>query len=820
MTVLPQLPEPVSLPLRGRALLRALLIGASIGGAAAIAPMACAQSAIDARSEWNIPAGPLDAALARFAADSGANLAFEPQLVAGRHSGGVSGSYTATEALDRLLAGSGVTAERSGSGVFRLQRAPASDAVTLPKMKITAAGDSSLPNRQETGYRSRHSAVSGFREQAALDTPFSVATVSAELIDDQQAKSLIDVLRNDPSVTPASNPLWYDRVHVRGFVLSVDAIHRDGLSINDQGSIALENKAAVEINKGLSAMRYGATSPGGTINYAVKRPTQETLRKITLSGDEFGSIGLHADVGGRIGATKQFGYRINAAGEEQRSHIDAFEGDKEFISGFFDWKFNDRLLLEVDVEHQRLDKLNVESPSLFWWASIAEARAAFRRLKPDTYAYQGWAEEPNEQTYIATRVNYDLSENWKATVAMQHAELWRDQDAGGVFSTVAENGDYEASIYYSPDQERNNRAYQLVLQGDVHTGDVLHELAFGYDRLRRDMTYGAGVYTEIGTDNIFNPRGVARPSVSAADAGDSYLANRVRQDSWFITDNLVLNDEWRVFGGLRRTQIRQYGADSVSAPLENPYDRFAITPTAGVVFKPVPEGTLYLSYAEGIEQGAVVPNDPTYTNDGEVLEPLESEQYEAGVKWETGNDVLLTAALFEIDKGLEIERNNGDATRTLVQNGRQVHRGLEVTISGAATEQLRLMAGLAYLDAEIEKTDDETLVGKSVQGVPEWQANLYADYSLDRYVAGLSLTGGLFYVDEKPIDAPNTWMADSFVRIDIGARYLQTLSSHQAITYRLIVDNAADEEYLANTTGGTLEFGEPRTVKASMTYEF
>ncbi|MFN3885508.1 MAG: hypothetical protein ACK4MG_00995 [Aquabacterium sp.] len=201
--------------------------------------------------------------------------------------------------------------------------------------------------------------------------------------------------------------------------------------------------------------------------------------------------------------------------------MDAFKGDKQFVSGFFDWRVNDQLTLELDLEHQRLDKLSVRTPQLWWFGTTEAARAAFSRLRPDTYSYQTWAMEPNRQTYVAARAAYQFSPDWKATLAVQDSKLKRDQNSSGVWDTVAANGEYEADIYYSPNQARNNRAYQLVIQGDVRTGAIRHELALGYDQLQRDMTYPDGVNVSIGFDNIFRDRNVPRPAVGPADAGPS-----------------------------------------------------------------------------------------------------------------------------------------------------------------------------------------------------------------------------------------------------------------------------------------------------------
>lgn len=800
-----------------RLAVQAALLCLAAGSMPAFAQAEPAARAASVKQPFTIPAGTLAEALSRYAAAAGVTLAFDAGQLGDLRSSGLQGQYTVEQGFAKLLSGTGFDVVPSGDKRYSLRRLPQSGSAVLPEVKVTAGMDTPLASRQEQGYRNRSSSVSGFREQEVLNTPFSTSTISAEVIEDQQAKSLADVVKNDPSVTLADNPMWFDRVNVRGFYLGVNAIYRDGLSINDQGSIALENKAAVEVNKGLSALRYGATSPGGTINYVIKRPTDVPLRKINLTGDGYGSVGAHADFGGRFGEYKQFGYRINVAAEELRTHLDAFKGDKQFLSGFFDWHVNDQLTLELDVEYQRVNKLNVATPGVWSWASTAEARSAFSRMKPDTYIYQPWGMSPNEQTNIAGRAHYRFNQDWKATLAVQDSKLKRDQNAAWMLGTVSPTGEYLSYNEYTPGQERNNRSYQVVVQGDVRQGDMRHELAFGYDSVRRDMVANDGVFNLMGMENLYNPRGLSRPAVPSS-VGPSYLSNRVEQDSFFVTDNLVFNEQWRVFGGLRQTSLRQYAAAGPTASLDKAYGKSAVNPTAGLIYKPSPAGTLYASYAEGIEQGGVVP-DVGYTNSGAVLAPLESKQYEIGAKWEVANDMLVTAALFEIDKGLERDNISG-GLRTRVQDGRQLHRGVELTAGGQVTNQLRLIAGLAYLKAEVKETDNAALIGKRPQGVPDWQANLYADYSLNRQVQGLSVNGGVYYGGKKAIDDMNTWMADSFVRLDAGVRYVQKLSNGQEMTYRLTVYNLTDKEYLANTTSGYLQFGEPRAVRLSASYKF
>lgn len=769
----------------------------------------------------DIPAQPLGQALNELARQAGLQLSFPSTLVAGKTSLPVSGRMPAQQALDTMLATSGMVASvRDGAVVVRPAPEYAAGSLAVPVVEVTGKVE-----RAAQGYRGRRSSSAGFRGQDLLDTPYSNTVLGAELIRDQLARTLIDVVKNDPSVTPSDDPHWYDRVNIRGFYLGVDAIYRDGMSINDQGSIALENKAAVEINKGLSALRYGVTSPGGTVNYAVKRPTDTPLRALHLSADEYGGVGLHADLGGRAGASGEFGYRINLAGERLRSHVDAYRGEKRFASGFFDWRIGERLRLELDLEHQRLDKLSIRAPSLWWWgwdedaAAVAAAQAAFSRIGPETYAWQTWAMEPNRQTYAGARAIYQLAPDWKATLAVNYSKLKRDQNSSGVWSTVAPDGEYEADLYYSPNQERNNRTQQLIVEGDLRHGGVRHELAFGADRVRRDMTWSEGVNVPIGFDNLYARRGLPRPAAGPAEAGPSFLRNRVLQTSAFLTDTVVLNEQWRLFGGLRHTSLKQYGEGSATTPASLQYDESALNPNLGLMFKPHPRATLYASYAEGIEQGGLV-NDPDYTNDGEVLAPLESKQVELGAKWELGADTLLSLALFEIDKGLEIDRNNGNGTRTRVQDGRQVHRGVELTASGQVNRELRLVAGAAYLHARIDETDNPILVGRKPRGVPSWQANLYADYALGRWAPGLSVNGGVYASGKKAVDERNLWMASGYLRFDAGLKYVYGAAGGQRVVLRLTVNNLADKRYLSSTTWGSLQFGAPRTVLASASLDF
>lgn len=758
--------------------------------------------------QLDVASRPLGDALNELARQANLQLSFSPALVGARTASAVTGKYTAQQALDRLLQGSGLAGKVEQGAVVIRPAAGAPERVVMQELTVTAAPLAAPAQAREQGYRVRRSAASGFREQAVLDTPYSVSAFPAELIQDQQARSLADVVKNDPSVTLASDPMWFDRVMVRGFYLGVDAVKRDGLTINDKGSIALQNKAAVEISKGLSALRHGLTSPGGVVNYLVKRPGADSLSRLTLSANDDGALGTHADLGQRFGQDRQFGLRINAAADRLANHVPGYRGDKQFLSGAFEWQASDALLLEADVEYQRSEKQGPGSPNIQWWTTLAEARAAFSRLDARSYAAQDWAVEPNRQTYLGARAIYQLGEQWKLSLAGHRARLARDQRSINP-RAMRPNGDYDASLYFSPGQERNNTSMQLVLEGDVRSGPLAHALAFGTDSVRRDMRYGDGFSGLIGQGNLFAPRAIADP---ARVVGAAYLASRADQRALFATDTIRLGARWQVFGGLRHTRIAIHGG-AATGVLRKTYDKAATTPALGLLFKPVPGTSLYASHAEGLEQGGTAP--PGSSNQNQVMNPIDSRQIELGAKTEIG-EALLTGALFRIDKGLEYT----NAAKLYVQDGSQLHQGVEVTLGGPLTRKLRLLAGAAWLKARVEETANLSLIGRRPQGVPAWQANLFADYALAALAPGLSLNGGIYCSGKKAVDLHNTWLASGYVRLDAGLRYEQALASGQRLVYRLTVENLAGKRYLANTNGGALTFGAPRGAKASLAIDF
>ncbi len=105
-----------SFGLRQALLMSAAAFGLSMG--AAVAPPAYAQ---EATRTYDIPSQDLDDALREFGRQTGRDVLFTPDAVAGKRSGALVGQMTERQALESLLAGSGLRFEQTASGGYAVQ---------------------------------------------------------------------------------------------------------------------------------------------------------------------------------------------------------------------------------------------------------------------------------------------------------------------------------------------------------------------------------------------------------------------------------------------------------------------------------------------------------------------------------------------------------------------------------------------------------------------------------------------------------------------------------------------------------------------------
>ncbi|WYX62873.1 TonB-dependent receptor plug domain-containing protein [Achromobacter xylosoxidans] len=153
-----------------------------------------------------------------------------------------------------------------------------SAAPTLPAVTVTAnsAQDQDLPAPYAGGQVAQGARLGMMGNQDVMDTPFNVTSYTAELIQNQQARTLADVMANDASVRfTTSSGHAYENFRIRGFDVNQNDVAINGMyGLAPMGRTPLEFVERVEVLKGPNALFSGMApsgAVGGTINLVPKR---------------------------------------------------------------------------------------------------------------------------------------------------------------------------------------------------------------------------------------------------------------------------------------------------------------------------------------------------------------------------------------------------------------------------------------------------------------------------------------------------------------------------------------------------------------------
>ena len=782
------------------------LLGASL--------LALAQHAQAAPLPVNLPAQPLAESVKALARQAGITVAADDALLAGKQAPAVNGVMEPAEALRRLLAGSGLEANAQGAAlVIRPAAGPAvRTEAALPEVRVVASQEAppgELPEAFAGGQVARGGRLGLLGNMDFMDTPFSTINYTADFIENQQARTLADVITQDPSVhqVRSSNQL-YEAFTVRGFQFFGNEAGFNGLyGVVPIGSIQTETIERVELFKGANAFLNGIApfgSIGGGVNVTPKRATDAPLAR--LSGD-FSSdslFGGHLDIGRRFGEDNAFGARVNVVKRQGDTAIDRQRGDTELASVGLDYTAGGvRLSADITYQELRLDGTqgSLELADDFKPPQAPDARQNWS---------QSWYNQTTRDAFGVVRGEIDVTQSVTTFAAIggrrsKYGEL-RSYDI--VTNT---EGDFLDEPYYGFEESRTLSG-EVGLRSAFATGPITHRLSMVASRYEDSFSYSE--YPYVGDPvpgNIYTYVPRPQPDLSGLPT-DTRKSGENVFTSYALADTIgALDDTLQITVGARYQRVQSRSFDFDSGERTDSYDESALTPALGVIFKPAAGVSLYTSYIEGLSQGPTAPEGTV--NQGQVFPPFKSEQIEAGVKIDFGR-FATTMAVFQI------ARPNGftDAgTRVFGLNGEQRNRVIEIGAFGEMASNVRLLAGAAFIQGKLTKTRDGTLDGKTAQGVPKFQADIDVEWDL-MAIPGFTLTADLAYVSSQYTASINTFKIPSYTTVDLGARYT-VKDMNYPITLRASVDNIFGSNYWSTAFRG-LALGAPRQLVLSATIDF
>jgi len=639
--------------------------------------------------------------------------------------------------------------------------------------------------------------VSGFENLSLREAPFSATNVDNATLRDLGAQRISEALRLDSSVTDSYNsPAYWDMLSVRGFMLDNRYNYRrEGLPINAETMIAMDNKERIELFKGTSGIQAGTSAPGGIANYVVKRPPnsiESSVRSLTLSYGNGNNSSVALDVGGRYGENNAFGYRVNAAYENLNPYVQNAKGHRQLLALAMDWRINANTRLEWEIETSSRQQMGVNA------ASITGNTLPSPVYGQNNFSRQSWSVPGVFDGLTGSmRLKHRLDNGWMWTTQVGAQRLKTDDRLSYAYGCYAE-GNYDRFCsdktfdlydYRSENERRISDALQTELAGQVQLAGIQHELAFSWLRQRQiDKLSPMQAYNWAGTGSL------SGLSESAA-APEPYDLNTNRQEystEISVKDRIRVNRLADLWLGLRSSHI-QRDSQRTDGSRATHDDRTITTPWVALSHKLTYNATGYASYGQGVE-AQVTPNRSRYTNAGEALPSAKSTQKELGIKGAQG-PWLWNTALFDItrpvwgDQGACEEDNS--CTRKL--DGIAQHKGLELGI-GYRSHQWKIDTAATWLDAKRSQAlINPVQNGQRPLNVPSLVLRAAAEYRWTQ-VPGLRTTLRLSHEGERDLIEGGAMKLPAWTTADLAAHY-NTKVAGQNNDWTLALENASNRAY-------------------------
>ncbi|MCT7618312.1 TonB-dependent siderophore receptor, partial [Aliarcobacter butzleri] len=711
-------------------------------------------------------------------------------------------------ALDEVLKNSGLEAVMEDGAIIIKKKAVIGQGTVLEPISVN---ESYKNGTAENGYLSEDiTGVGLWGKRSLQDTPYSMNIITKDLIENVQAKDMQQIFKMNPITQEvkgnSTNTGDIESTYIRGFNVRNPIVNGIPYSNGISSAPMMQDIERIEIINGATGFLYGGGRVGGAVNYITKKPTTKDLRNVTIGSYGNESYFSHIDLGGQFDDNHQFGYRTNIL-YQNGELADTSEKEQKNLSLVFDWKPTDNFYADIKYSYKNSLEKGANSYFASWMQDFN--RSAIKKNKsysPD------WVENEIKSNKIENNINWSINDVFAIRTNTFYEKVKHRSGDSTIFlnnNGIVTYSDFSNGAW----QKTQNYGANIYLDADFDTKNISHTLTTGYS-LNYSKNFNHldnwAFYYPSNNMSLDEFKNLAEPDSSlwSNSLGTQTFKPRskIEYKNILIGDDIVFNEEWSALIGVNYASVID-----TNYRVDTKYDKSELTPTLSLMYKPIEDLTTYVTYIESLEAGTIVGN--TYENEGEILAPYKSKQYEVGTKYTLNESLLLTGALFRIEKANNYE-NNSTIKPKLTQDGEAIHEGFEVTMTGKVTDNLTLFGGGTLMDLNVEKASDKNLEGKKPTNAATKMAKLYAEYSIPQ-ISGLTITGGAYYTGKKYADEANTDVLASYTLYDLGLRYKTKIDKYPT-TFNFNIQNLTDEVYWASN----FELGDPRTVAFSMKMEF
>lgn len=808
-----------------RRTLIASLVAACLGTAQAAEPV-----------NIDIAPQPLAAALARFAEQSGIKALSVAELLAGKNAPRIEGALTPQQALDKLLAGSGLRYQFVGADTVKIEVMPIETEAQLSA--ITVQGD------LESAYAVKRATAATKTNTPLIETPVAVQIVPRAVMDDQKVTTVKDALENVSGVRAQPSLGGSTGFLIRGF--RTGNIYRNGLLTtagSSLGDFDAANLESIEVVKG-PAQLYGRTEPGGLINLSTKRGLDIPYYSLEQSVGSYDFYRTQWDAGGPVSEDGTWQYRFSGVYQDNQSFRDFVSANRLLINPSLTWRPAPGTDVTVDIEYQKKH-------------ALADFGIPVIGNRPASIPISRNLGDPNtpigeqETLMIGTEINHQLNTNW----AIHQRFLYTRSDGVNTFVNPAPafnaalalnqaTGIMQRNIFQ---QQSHQQVYSanLDLTGKLEFGNTKHNLLLGIDYYRSHNLYGSDGQWVVPNPalaiDIYNPG----PSygIPQATFGATLLTSSTptpRSDiynQWYglyFQDQITLWDKLHLMAGGRydwaetgRGRATTWPAATAALWGATPSlirKDAGFSPRLGVLYELRNDMSVYGSWTTSF--GA---NNAPAAN-GTTFAPQIGEQFEAGVKAQLFDSRLIgTLAFYQLTKDNILVNNLSTPDPFDKIANKQRSRGVELDITGQMSRNLSLIGSYAYTDARVLEDHTGGTKGNRLSNVPVHSGSLSLKYDFlgQTNLNGLSAGIGAFMAGQRNGDLANTFKLPGYTRMDAFVAYSGWKVGASKMTAQLNVRNLLNKKYYESTDPDSnvaprlgVYPGAPLTVLGSLRIEF
>jgi outer membrane receptor for ferric coprogen and ferric-rhodotorulic acid len=653
------------------------------------------------------------------------------------------------------------------------------------------------------------------------ETPQSLTIITREQIDDQAASTIANVLEYTTGLSVKRVDRGRNLLSARGFDITNFQI--DGLPFAT-GNVGLEESSTViydqvEVVRGSVGLLQGAGEPSASINMIRRRADATDLTgTITLEAASWKHLSATADVSTPLTSDGSVRARFAAEVYRQDAFVD-LESKKGFtLFGTISADLGPDTRVRVGASYQKTERNGVMWAQLPYWYADGTV-ADWSRNRTTGAKWNAW---DTAETSAFLTIEQDLAAGWSLKGDVSYFQQTEDSKLiwlwGSPDKASGEGMNVWPYWYLTHPKQWN---LNLQLKGAYSLLGRQHELVVGamYNHLKSGWTNRDPDPASVAPVGDFNawdgsyPEPTWGPRFRMSGFGTTTQTALYGVTRFQLLDPLKLIVGARLSSWVRDEEEALYTADPYKIKKKNVF-----TPYAGAVLDLTHQLSAYVSYT------TIFNPQTARDRNGRYLDPLEGVNYEAGLKADLMNGRLrLSGALFRIEQdnfavpdiGYFVPGTTDVASKPAMGT---VSKGYELEMQGQPLPGWDVSAGWSHFKA----TDADGIDVQAHQ--PRKVFRMATKYAFGGALDGFSLGGSARWESRPPqtADNPTTGVTE---KVGQKAYWLVNMMGaydiSEQLSLQINVNNLFDKRYYnTNSWFGGYIYGEPRNVRATLSYRF